>query len=47
MATSEPPAKHKYALRFMPEALDEWRQLDGSGLVYESALSRVLVGMFS
>lgn len=23
-------AKHKYALRFMPEALDEWRALDGS-----------------
>jgi len=23
-------AKHKYTLRFMPEALDEWRALDGS-----------------
>lgn len=23
-------AKHKYKLRFMPEALDEWRALDGS-----------------
>lgn len=22
--------KHKYKLRFMPEALDEWRALDGS-----------------
>ena len=23
-------AQHKYSLRFMPEALEEWRQLDGS-----------------
>lgn len=23
-------AKYKYKLRFMPEALDEWRRLDGS-----------------
>jgi mRNA interferase RelE/StbE len=23
-------AKHKYKLRFMPEALDEWQALDGS-----------------
>ncbi len=23
-------AKHKYKLRFMPEALDEWHRLDGS-----------------
>ena len=23
-------AKHRYKLRFMPEALDEWRALDGS-----------------
>lgn len=34
MTTSEGKAKHKYRyrykLRFMPEALDEWRSLDGS-----------------
>ena len=32
MTSSEGQAKHKvkYKLRFMPEALDEWRQLDGS-----------------
>ena len=32
MTTSEGKAKHKYKykLRFMPEALDEWHQLDGS-----------------
>lgn len=34
MATSERKAeqkyKHKYKLRFMPEALDEWHRLDGS-----------------
>lgn len=31
MTTSEGArAKHKYKLRFMPEALDEWRTLDGS-----------------
>lgn len=32
MTTSEPQAKrqYKYALRFMPEALEEWRKLDGS-----------------
>lgn len=29
MTTSE-GAKHKYKLRFMPEALEEWHQLDGS-----------------
>ncbi len=34
MTTSERKAeqkyKHKYKLRFMPEALDEWHRLDGS-----------------
>lgn len=31
MATSKSAkAKHKYKLRFMPEALDEWQALDGS-----------------
>ncbi len=31
MTTSEgAKAKHRYKLRFMPEALDEWRALDGS-----------------
>ena len=31
MTTSEgAKSKHKYKLRFMPEALDEWRALDGS-----------------
>lgn len=30
MTISEGKAKHKYKLRFMPEALDEWRKLDGS-----------------
>ena len=32
MTTSEGKAKHKYKykLRFMPEALEEWRNLDGS-----------------
>lgn len=30
MTSSEPPATHRYSLRFMPEALAEWRQLDGS-----------------
>ncbi len=30
MTTSEVKAKHRYKLRFMPEALDEWRSLDGS-----------------
>ncbi len=30
LTTSEGQAKHKYKLRFMPEALDEWRSLDGS-----------------
>lgn len=31
MTTSEgAKAKHKYKLRFMPEALDEWQRLDGS-----------------
>ena len=31
MTTSDKgKAKHKYKLRFMPEALEEWRHLDGS-----------------
>ena len=30
MKNSEGKSKHKYKLRFMPEALDEWRKLDGS-----------------
>ena len=30
LTTSEGKAKHKYKLRFMPEALEEWRHLDGS-----------------
>lgn len=32
MTTSKPQAKrqYKYGLRFMPEALEEWRKLDGS-----------------
>ena len=30
LTISEGKAKHKYKLRFMPEALDEWRKLDGS-----------------
>ena len=30
MTTSESSARHKYRLRFMPEALEEWRRLDGS-----------------
>lgn len=30
MTTSEGKSKHRYKLRFMPEALDEWRKLDGS-----------------
>lgn len=31
MTTSEGgKAKHKYGLRFMPEALEEWHRLDGS-----------------
>lgn len=30
MTTSEAKHKHKYKLRFMPEALEEWRALDGS-----------------
>lgn len=31
MTTSEGArSKHKYKLRFMPEALEEWRSLDGS-----------------
>lgn len=28
--SKEGKAKHKYKLRFMPEALDEWHRLDGS-----------------
>ena len=28
--TSRVKSKHKYKLRFMPEALEEWRKLDGS-----------------
>ena len=30
MTTSKGKATHKYKLRFMPEALDEWHQLDGA-----------------
>ena len=30
MTSSKGKAKHKYKLRFMPEALEEWRNLDGS-----------------
>ncbi|MEX8517972.1 MAG: type II toxin-antitoxin system RelE/ParE family toxin [Leptothrix sp. (in: b-proteobacteria)] len=30
MTISEPPAQYKYRLLFMPEALEEWRALDGS-----------------
>ncbi len=30
MTTFEGRKKHRYALRFMPEALQEWHQLDGS-----------------
>ena len=30
MTSSERPTSHPYALRFMPEALAEWHQLDGS-----------------
>ncbi len=30
MTTSDGSSTHKYGLRFMPEALDEWHQLDGS-----------------
>lgn len=30
MTTSKAKPKHKYKLQFMPEALDEWRNLDGS-----------------
>ena len=30
MTTSEGKTKHKYKLRFMPEALEEWHRLDGS-----------------
>lgn len=30
MTTSKGKTKHKYKLRFMPEALEEWRNLDGS-----------------
>ena len=30
MTTSKGKAQHKYKLRFIPEALDEWRNLDGS-----------------
>jgi mRNA interferase RelE/StbE len=30
LTTSKGKAKHKYKLRFMPEALAEWQQLDGS-----------------
>lgn len=30
MTISEGKAKHTYKLRFMPEALEEWRRLDGS-----------------
>ena len=30
MTTSKEKAKHKYKLSFLPEALEEWRSLDGS-----------------
>ena len=30
MTTSEARAAHRYKLRFMPEALQEWHSLDGS-----------------
>jgi mRNA interferase RelE/StbE len=30
LTNSEGKLKHKYKLRFMPEALEEWRKLDGS-----------------
>lgn len=30
MTTSSSEPKQKYKLRFMPEALEEWRKLDGS-----------------
>ncbi len=30
MTTSKGKPKHKYTLHFMPEALEEWRNLDGS-----------------
>ncbi len=30
MTKSEPARKHKYSLRFHPEALAEWQSLDGS-----------------
>lgn len=30
MTISEGKTKHRYTLRFMPEALEEWRNLDGS-----------------
>ncbi len=30
MTSFEGKAKYKYRLRFMPEALEEWRSLDGS-----------------
>lgn len=30
MTTSEPSKKHKYRLQFLPQALEEWRQLEGS-----------------
>jgi mRNA interferase RelE/StbE len=30
LTTSEGKAKHKYKLRFMPEALVEWHRLDGA-----------------
>ena len=30
MTSSEGKAKHKYKLRFMPEALEEWRSLNNS-----------------
>ena len=30
MTSSDGRARHKYKLRFMPEALEEWHRLDGS-----------------
>lgn len=30
MTKSDAPEKHKYRLKFIPAALDEWQKLDGS-----------------
>lgn len=40
MTISKGKTKHRYALRFMPEALQEWRNLDGS---VQSVLKKLLV----